>query len=291
MSDNYIEMLKVDILKRALNDGGFASIPKGYYRPDETAWAVIALKAMGCHFNFVKKSQSMLESSQLNDGRIILSKGCEEAFWPTALAVMAWENSQDYLEAKSLGIDFLLKNSGMHWIKKKNSFTGHDSSIRGWPWIENTHSWVEPTSLVLLALEANGVRDNDRAREARRMLLDRQLRDGGWNYGNTTVFGRQLRAMPESTGLALNALAGKTPLKNVKKSIEYLKSEIDRLKTPLSYSWAFLGLSAWGEMPKINRRSLIENYKRRETYGTHRTEEICLIIFSMLSKNGFLGIL
>jgi hypothetical protein len=291
MSDNFIEMLKVDILKRALIDGGFASKPKGDYRPDETAWAVFALKAMGCHFNLINESQSMLASSQLNDGRIILSKGYEEIFWPTALAVMAWDNSQDCIEAKSLGIDFLLKNSGKHWIKKNNSFAGHDTSVRGWPWIGNTHSWVEPTSLVLLALEANGHGDHERAREARRMLLDRQLDKGGWNYGNTAVFGQQLRAMPESTGLALNALAGKTPRKNVKKSITYLKREIDRLKTPLSYSWGFLGLSAWGELPEIHQKSLIENYKRRETYGMHRTEEICLMIFCMLSTTGFLGIL
>ena len=290
MADYFLETLRIDIIKRALPEGGFASIPNGDYRPDATAWAVLTLEAIGSDIGLVNESRTKLASGQLDDGRVSLSKENEQAFWPTALAVMAWNNSTQYRNHQLLGKDFLLKAKGKHWPKKKESFTGHDTSICGWPWIDETHSWVEPTSLVLLALEATGNGDHERAREARRMLLDRQLHDGGWNYGNTTVFGRQLRPMPESTGLALNALAKRVKRKDVEKSISYLKQEMNLLKTPLSFSWGFLGLSAWGERPQIDEYSLISNYRRRETIGVQRTEELCLVAICMLSRTGLLGL-
>ena len=46
------------------------------------------------------------------------------------------------------------------------------------------------------------------------MMLDRQLPHGGWNYGNTYVFGRELRPMPESTGAALTGLAGQVEVRS-----------------------------------------------------------------------------
>ena len=290
MSDYFIEKLRIDILKRAMPEGGFASIPKGDYRPDATAWAVLAIDAIGSDTGLVNDSRTKLASGQLDDGRVSLSKDKKQAFWPTALAVMAWKDSIQYRKFQLRGNDFLLKTKGIHFPKKKESFTGHDTSICGWPWIDETHSWVEPTSLVLLALEATGNGDHERAREARRLLLDRQLCYGGWNYGNTTVFGRQLRPMPESTGLALNALAKRVNRKDVEKSISYLKQEMNVLKGPLSFSWGFLGLSAWGERPQIDEYSLITNYRRRETIGVHRTEELSLLAICMLSRTGFLGL-
>ena len=290
MPDNFIKKLRIDIIKRALTEGGFASIPDGDYRPDATAWAVLALEAIGSDTILVGESRKKLALGQLDDGRVSLSKEHEKAFWPTALAVMAWSNSAECREFQLLGIDFLLKTKGKHFQKKKEFVTGHDTSICGWPWIDETHSWVEPTSLVLLALEATGNGDHERAREARRMLLDRQLHDGGWNYGNTTVFGRQLRPMPESTGLALNAIAKRINRKDVEKSIFYLKQEMNLVKTPLSFSWGFLGLSAWDERPQIDENSLIANYRRRETIGVQRTEELCLVVICMLSRTGLLGL-
>ena len=60
----------------------------------------------------------------------------------------------------------------------------------------------------ILALKAVGFAGHDRVKEAVRMILNRQLPSGGWNYGNTTVFKRELLPMPEHTGQALCALSG-----------------------------------------------------------------------------------
>jgi hypothetical protein len=102
-------------------------------------------------------------------------------------------------------VQFLLGASGTHWEKKEDSPVAHDPSIRGWAWIEDTHSWIDPTVMALLALEVTGYREHPRFEEGIRMIMDRQLRQGGWNYGNTMVYGQELRPFPDTTGLALTA--------------------------------------------------------------------------------------
>ena len=96
----------------------------------------------------------------------------------------------------------------------RSPLLGHDTTLIGWPWIQATHSWVEPTALALMALTLSSNADHPRATAARELLLARQLEAGGWNYGNTTAFGRAQRPAPDSTGVALAALsveADRTP--------------------------------------------------------------------------------
>jgi hypothetical protein len=147
----------------------------------------------------------------MEDGRLSVSPNHPQAFWPTPLAILVWHASPSHREPQSRALEFLLATAGKHWKKGEDAVIYHDPSIIGWPWIEDTHSWVEPTAVVLMALDVTGYGDHERAREARLMLLDRQLELGGWNYGNTSVFGQRLRPMAESTGLALNALARRVP--------------------------------------------------------------------------------
>ena len=288
MKRGFVDSVKLKIVMRALPRGGFPSRTPGEYRPDATAWAILALIAAGDEDNLVNSARSRLAETQMDDGRVSLSKNYAHAFWPTALAVLAWNHSPAHSKSQLQATNFLLKTAGRHPQRKKNSPVAHDPALRGWPWIEDTHSWVEPTSLVLLALMTMGKGDHERAEEARLMLLDRQLESGGWNYGNSAMFGRPLRPMPESTGLALSALAGNTTRNSVEKSISYLKREMNRLKTPLSFSWGFLGLSSWGERVQIQQASLVESFWRRETYGSYCTEELSLVMICCHAEFGIL---
>jgi hypothetical protein len=291
MNNDLPELLIKRIKTRELPEGGFPSKPEGLYRPDATAWAALALDAAGDGKTAVNKARSRLAADQMEDGRVCLSRNHPQTFWPTAPAVLAWHHSPAHQESQRKGIEFLLATAGEHWEKKKNSPAGHNTALRGWPWIEETHSWVEPTSLVLMALALDGKGDHQRAVEAECMLLDRQLPSGGWNYGNTTVFGRQLRPMPESTGLALSALVNMTARRSVEKSISYLKKETGRLTTPLSFGWSCLGLSSWGERPQIEQDALIRSLKRREIFGAYGTEELSLLLIALQATNGLLSLL
>lgn len=111
-----------------------------------------------------------------------------------------------------------------------------------------THSWVEPTAIAVLALRANGHADHPRVSEAVRMLMDRRLGHGGWNYGNTVVFGAELKPMPDATGMALAALQGMVSRDDIQSGLDYLVSEFDQCLTPQTFAWGRLGLAAW-EMP------------------------------------------
>ena len=47
--------------------------------------------------------------------------------------------------------DWLLTAQGMRLDSTEQ--LGHDSTLIGWPWVEGTHSWIEPTAWAVLALK------------------------------------------------------------------------------------------------------------------------------------------
>jgi len=272
--------------ERALPDGGFSAKPNGKYRPDATAWAVLALSAAGTKADYLEPSRTRLIDSQFSDGRVCVSPEHSEAFWPTPLAVIAWQGSHSHIEPQSHAIDFLIATTGRHWQRQANSPLGHDTSIQGWPWIGNTHSWVEPTALSLTALQTAGYGNHERAQEATRMLMDRQLNNGGWNYGNTLVFGQELYPMPENTGMVLAALAGRVTEESVKRSLTYLMSQVEHLRTPLSLGWSIIGLGAWGKRPHDAETRVLDSLSLQEKYGVYDTPLLSLLVLCFLSGAG-----
>jgi hypothetical protein len=138
----------------------------------------------------------------------------------------------------------------------------------------------------VIALKVAGHGQHDRVRQATQMMLDRQLAHGGWNYGNTTVFGRELHPMPESTGAALAGLAGQVEQGTVARSLDYLQGEIDRLRTPVSLGWGLLGLAAWDLWPS-NGMVLVERCVANQArYGEYDTSALCLLLFAALEGQG-----
>jgi len=271
---------------RVLPEGGFAANVGGKYWPDATAWAILALSAAGTKEDVLESSRARLVDSQLSDGRVCLLPEHPDAYWPTPLAVLAWQGSAAHLEQQSRAIEFLLKTTGLHWQRKPGAPAAHNPNIQGWPWTVNTFSWVEPTALSLIALQAAGYGGHERAREATRLLMDRQLNQGGWNYGNTIVFGQELRPMPENTGMALNALAGRVTEESIKASLEYLEFQIQSLRTPLSLGWCLMGLGAWGKRPDNSKERVLDSLKLQKIYGNYTTTLLSLLIVSYVSNGG-----
>jgi hypothetical protein len=140
---------------------------------------------------------------------------------------------------------------------------GHDSSLIGWPWVDGTHSWLEPTALAVLALCREGLRDHARVTAGVRVILDRAIKRGGWNYGNTAVFGRQLRPQPAPTGIALLALAAQGRAARsfaVSHAIRYLHEILPQVRSAVSLGWAVLGLRAHDACPAHAPSWLAESY-------------------------------
>jgi hypothetical protein len=285
-----IDMKKAisDILIRSLPGGGYSSRPGGQYRPDATAWAVIALHLWGLSADLLRPARTRIATGQEKDGRIVLAQDHLQAFWPTPLAIFAWHGQSEFEEPRSRAVQFLLKTTGRHFEKGDDLPIGHDPSIRGWPWTAETHSWVDPTSLSIAALRIEGFGTHERVGEGIRLLMNRQLASGGWNYGNTTVFGTELAPMPESTGLALSALSGVVEEREVSRSIDYLKGSVETIKTPLSLGWALLGLAAWGARPR-NANALIDRcFTRQGRYGMYDTSLLGLMLVSRKAEGGMI---
>lgn len=268
---------------RALPEGGFSPKSGEPFRIDATAWGILVLNRLAPSHPLLGPARDRLARAQEPDGRVSMGREHEEAYWPTAISVLAWNGSQVHELHVSRCVLFLLKTTGQHRPKKPDDQAGHDPSILGWPWIGGTHSWIEPTAMAVIALKATGNGNHDRVLEAIQMMLDRQLPHGGWNYGNTLVFGRELHPMPESTGAALAALAGKVEPGTVARSLDYLQGEVNRLCTPISLGWCLLGLAAWDLCP-LNGISLVERCLAKQSrYGEYDTSALCLLLLGALA--------
>ena len=133
---DYLGKLK----NRSRPNGGFSVLPNGEDRPDATAWAAIILAASDSESGLLNPAWSRLAATQLRDGRVSIAPDHPDAFWPTPLAILAWEPSPDHQRHQSRAVQFLLQTSGKHWAKNPQSPLRHDPSLKGGPWIDQTHS-------------------------------------------------------------------------------------------------------------------------------------------------------
>ncbi len=270
-------------------DGGFPPKSGESFRSDTTAWAILTLRFYNAHHSLLAPARARLAEAQAGDGSISIATDHADAYWPTALSVLAWSSSPLDESHRHRGIQFLLETTGRHWIKGPDEPIQHDPRIPGWSWIAGTHSWVEPTALAVCALRNSGLVQHQRVSDGVRLLMDRQLSKGGWNYGNTKVFGTELHPDPESTGAALQALAGLVPYQQIQKSVEYLRAEMVHVRTPIALGWGLLGLAAWSEAPKGANDMIHQTLERQERYGPYDTSSLALLLLPMVAPGGILA--
>jgi hypothetical protein len=293
MADTSMESLEGELLarlaERSRADGTTLA------RPDEsessveaTVWHALALRLAAPRAAAgAPAAGAALARLQAADGRLSLSPLHPGAYSPTSVALLAWHGRPEYADARSRAAAFLLAQKGDHFPRSPTSPLAMDTELAGWPWIERTFSWAEPTALALLALESAGEGDHPRAREGRALLLDRQIASGGWNYGNARVFGSELRPAPESTGLVLAALAGRVPPPAVALSLAYLDRFAPALRSPLALGWALLAWSAWrGAPPDFATTAIRETLSRESRYGIYDSAELALLAVAIRAPRG-----
>lgn len=213
----------------------------------------LALTAHDREAPLVNKGLSWLAAIQRVDGAVPICASMPSPCWPTPAALLAWIGvaemcGSSFETACEQSVRWLTKTKGRP-IAQNSRFFGHDTTLIGWPWIEGTHSWIEPTALTILALDAAGHADHARVREGLRLIENRALDSGGWNYGNTRVLDSKLRPFSSSTGMVLAALSGRKPSENVDRAIEFLTSDLPTVRSPISLAWGVLGLTAWDRRP------------------------------------------
>jgi hypothetical protein len=188
------------------------------------------------------------------DGSVPPSLELMSPGWATPYAMLLWKGLDGYGQARRRAATWLLRHEGRTHPRSNSSnpVIGHDSTLIGWPWVDGTHSWLEPTALAILALCREGLGDHPRVAAGIALILDRALDQGGWNYGGKAVFGRALRALPGPTGLALLALAARRiEAKAVSNAVAYLRGTLPGLGSAVSLGWGVLGLRAHDACPAV----------------------------------------
>lgn len=293
------------LAQRALADGSALARPgESEASVDATVWRALALRLGGeAAAPAAAAAVAAVALLQGADGRVSLSPLHPGAYSPTSVAILAWHGRPEWAEARARAVAFLLDHAGDHFPRSPTSALTMDTDLRGWPWIDRTFAWAEPTALALLALESVGEGEHPRAREGRALLLDRQIATGGWNYGNARVFGSDLRPAPESTGLVLAALAGRTPAASVAASLAYLAEVGAGIRTPLALGWTCLAWNAWGQAGSASRAAfgpdparaqaaaIAETLARESRYGSYDSADIALLAVAASSPRGLLAAL
>jgi hypothetical protein len=205
------------------------------------------------------KAVRLLLRAQLSDGSWPSLIGDEESSWTTALAICVLNSANDSSGARERGQSWLLKTRGReaHWFwrwkfKTADRNVHFDPDKYGWPWISGSASWVIPTAFSLIAIKQFTACNRSEASEKRihlgvEMLLDRACVDGGWNSGNSVVYGVPLRPHVEATAIALLALQDEQRTEMIRKSLSWLRQNAASIDSVSSLAWCILSLFVYQE--------------------------------------------
>ena len=214
-----------------------------------------SFQMMACR-NRIRQPEKLLQSQRRSGAWSFATDLGPQNCFHTALALIALRSIaiDNHMPAEvSRAFTWLDSMAGVenHWLWKWK-FRYFDRQVRfdtnktGWPWVEGSVSWVAPTAMVILAHRA-WRRDSPRLAIAQTMLLDRACPQGGWNAGNSEVFGVQLDPHPDFTAMALLSLhrRDRTVSPIIAKSLDYLPVRLATTESLYSLTWATLALTAW----------------------------------------------
>jgi hypothetical protein len=282
----WLEEARKNLLGLQDGTGGWGYRRNGLPSVEPTALACLALRATdpdGGAGRLVEPAAKWLASLQQPDGSVGLFAGMPRPEWPTPFALLLWADLGGFDREIQHATEWLLERRGLTFKKSSVPGAGHDASIAGWPWIAETHSWLEPTAMAVLALRRVGKVEHQRTQDGLRLIRDRAIATGGWNYGNNAVYGTNLRAQPASTGIALAALSGTQGRDGVvDRACSYLRSVLPGIRSAQSLGWGLLGLAAWDEKLPESGTWLSEAFGT----STRRREAAPQISYLLLAAGG-----
>ena len=242
--------LVTSLLQSQNPDGGW-SYQGGSSWTEPTALCLLALGAQSA----CARGYAWLAARQRPDGGWAPQPAVDQTTWVTSLVALLppASLSPDRLQHC---IDWILQQTAEDatlWYRVRQRLLGTSGGERnsGWPWFPGTAAWVTPTSLAILALRklqqrAPSERVAQRIRTGQQFLLSRVCADGGWNHGSSRALGYNGGSYPETTGVALMALAG---IPHLGRNIAAAEKHWRECRSAEAASWLKLGLQAQGRKP------------------------------------------
>ncbi|QDS98968.1 hypothetical protein [Adhaeretor mobilis] len=251
---------------------------------EPAAWASLALGSHGDRLAALRPARWLAEQQQAN-GAVGVSRKLQTPRWPTSLAMLAWYFADQWNEADNFELplkkatEWTLQDHGRAGPVSRQA--GHDTTLAGWSWAADTHSWMEPTCFFVKALTQLGLAKHPRVQTGVRMIVDRLLPAGGCNYGNTFVLGQELLPHVQPTGIAMWALADHpTDDPRVTASLDYLLRKIEADSSAASLSFALLGLTAHDQRPSKANELVLRKLKHLDEIGSKATYPLSLLLLA-----------
>jgi hypothetical protein len=252
-----ISSLAEKLKSRQMKSGGWAYFDSVQESLEATCLAELALAPE------MQASSSaailFLLKSQLSDGGWPAFLGDSEGSWTTALALCTLNSTGDFTAAREKAFRWLYAERGRegHWFwrwkfKTSDRNVHFDPDKYGWPWVTGSASWVIPTAFSIVAIKQFTACNRSEESEKRihlgvEMLLDRTCVDGGWNSGNSVVYGVPLRPHVEATAIALLALQDERRTEMIQKSLSWLGQNAGGIDSVSSLAWCILSLFVYQE--------------------------------------------
>lgn len=249
-------------------DGAWGYYPGRAGRLESTCWALLAL----ARYRRAVVDIAPLRRWPAQKGWLIDVPAAPVNVAFNALAAVVLLQHPDGRTLASPIISNLVSTQGM--ALPQSDAIRQDSSLQAWPWIDQTFSWVEPTAWALLALKKARRQGSGQssAIEARiqvgeRMLVDRACRQGGWNYGNSNVYGKELWPYVPTTALALMAMQDRRNEAVVGAALQSLQKDSESERSAVALSLAAICLRIYGVAGPAIESGLVEYLELSRSIG------------------------
>jgi hypothetical protein len=245
-------------LLRARNvDGGWAYYQGKRSRIEPTCWALLAL----AQANLQRPDIDVLGRWPRHDSWLIDLAGAPPNHAFNAIAALTLLQSPSTGTLAEKIVRLLIASRGV--TLPPDPAIRQDSSLQAWSWVDGTFSWVEPTAWCVLVLKqrlALGPYPDalERVRVGEQVLNDRACRGGGWNYGNSNVFGQDLVPYVPTTALALLALRDRPNEPVVIRGLEQLQRDVLSERSAVALSLAIICLRVYGRPTSVPEQHLTQ---------------------------------
>ncbi|MFO0972920.1 MAG: hypothetical protein U1A27_05720 [Phycisphaerae bacterium] len=234
-------------------DGGWAYYAPGESATEPTALAVAALWGLTAAPAAVARGLDFLASQQVDGGALRPAPSYRDATALSALAgvVLARCGEPRHAQVAAQVADALLAWEPQSWKSTADDRVtfGNDTQLKGFCWTPETYSWVEPTAYGVLLCDGLHRGTLPRVVESRRLLVDRAIPSGGWNYGNPKVFGTVLEPDAMTTAIAIVALLDDASRPCVQRGADFLRRVGVRQASAVTAGWSMAALRALGDDP------------------------------------------
>ncbi len=261
-------------------DGGWGYRPGGQSLVEPSALCALVLQAAG-RDAATGKALSFLKSCQGGDGAVGLGPQNKSGNWMAYAALLAFHglgatDEERRLKDWILGFESAPSRYSAADLEAIRAAYRYDASVKGWPWTPGTSAWVEPTALFVLALVHAGVPATEsRVASGVRLLIDRKVPSGGWNFGNPYAKSFAMAAATISTALALAALgAAGFPESDpaIADGIRFFAKELAVGVSTASLAWGLLALKSFSRSKSMANGAADRLAKLQRSDGGFRAD-------------------